>query len=153
MDEDCTEIVRRKKVSALVLIASRRQDQNQHPNQSTTLFSCCDFIENNVLMSTNCPQTAMLHVTSSWWESLLLDGDLLFTLYLRKRALKSSRIASYHRQENILSLIHLLLYDGDLNFLIFCKLIFTNSRMRFDISCINPPSSTPPSWPPRTSDL
>jgi hypothetical protein len=30
------------------------------------------------------------------------------------------------------------LSDG-INFLIFCKLIFTNSRMRFDISCTEPP--------------
>lgn len=32
------------------------------------------------------------------------------------------------------------LSDG-INFLIFCKLIFTNSRMRFDISCTEPPCS------------
>jgi len=72
----------------------------------------------------------------------VVSPTLKFILF----ALSSSIVSLYQELCHIIdhNIFFTIGYSSDgLNFLIFCKLNFTNSRMRFDISCTEPCSFLP----------
>jgi len=76
---------------------------------------------------------------------ILFDGHFFLNIhkFLRAFTIKNHIISLLKRKENHVAILQIHYCDGDLNFLIFCKLIFTNSRMRFDMLDCTDPSFAP----------